>query len=188
MAITHTEFSEFELLDQRIKFSGENSFVDMHCVGTSEEELDVKIIKKMCRGKKRKEVVHGGGTGKLKQSLHCPVSVYNKMYDMTRSTLKTGVYAYGLNSSHPTFSLTQQVVDEDGNVKLKAYPKCIMESGPKRKIENGAEEVAEIELEISIMPDDNGECVYEAYASEATGITAESWLSSFSDSMVKKTS
>lgn len=188
MTITHTEFSEFELLDQRIKFDGENSFADMHCVGSSEEELEVKIITKKCRGKKRKEVVHGEGSGKLKQSLHCPVAVYNKMYDMTRSNLKDGIYAYGQNSSHPTFALTQKVLDEDGNVKLKAYPKCIMESGPKRKIENGAEEVAEIELEISLMPDDNGECVYEAYVSEATGINAETWLSSFSDTMIKKTS
>lgn len=188
MPLTHTEFSEFEVLDQRIKVGSETSFADMHCVGTSEEELNVKIIKKNCRGRLRKEVVKGAGDGKLKLSLHVPAAVYNKIYDMSRTGLKTGVYAYGQNSTHPTFALTQKVVNEDGDVKLKAYPNCVLESGPKRKIENGAEEVAELELEITILPDADGECMYECFVSElgeSSGITEETWLSSFASTLIK---
>ena len=53
--------------------------------------------------------------------------------------------AYGKNSLHPTFTITADVYDEDDVRKLKAYPMCTMSTGPARKVENGADEVAEVE-------------------------------------------
>lgn len=75
---------------------------------------------------------------------------------------------------------TQEVYDEDENKKYKAYPRCIMESGVSRSIENGSEEVKEVDLEISVMPDDYGQGMYEALDSELKEETVKNnWMSKF---------
>lgn len=185
--MTKGVFSEFEVKEQWIKVAGEENYSTMSCVGSSEEELEVKVITKKCRGVKAKEKVKGTGSGTLTESLHVPRDVYNKMYDMTRVNLKKGVYAYGQNSSHPEFSITQRVLDEDDEEKFKAYPRCILESGPKRSVENGQEEVPELELTITLLPDDNGECMYEALKSELDEEVAGKWLEHFDTSLVQST-
>lgn len=185
--MTKGVFSEFEVKEQWIKVAGEENYSTMSCVGSSEEELEVKVITKKCRGVKAKEKVKGTGSGTLTESLHVPRDVYNKMYDMTRANLKKGVYAYGQNSSHPEFSITQRVLDEDDEEKFKAYPRCILESGPKRSVENGQEEVPELELTITLLPDDNGECMYEALKSELDEEIAGKWLEYFDTSLVQST-
>lgn len=185
--MTKGVFSEFEVKEQWIKVAGEENYSTMSCVGSSEEELEVKVITKKCRGVKAKEKVKGTGSGTLTESLHVPRDVYNKMYNMTRENLKKGVYAYGQNSSHPEFSITQRILDEDDEEKLKAYPRCILESGPKRSIENGQEEVPELELTITLLPDNNGECMYEALKSELEEEIAKKWLEHFDTSLVQST-
>lgn len=185
--MTNGVFSEFEVKEQHIKMADEDSYSTMSCVGSSEEELEVKIITKKCRGAIAKEKVKGTGNGTLTESLHVPRDIYNKMYDMNRPNLKKGVYAYGQNSSHPEFSITQRVLDEDGVEKFKAYPRCVLESGPKRPVENGQEEVPELELTIKLLPDDNGECMYEALKNELDEETAGKWLEHFDTSLVQST-
>lgn len=185
--MTNGVFSEFEVKEQHIKMVDEDSYSTMSCVGSSEEDLEVKIITKKCRGAIAKEKVKGTGNGTLTESLHVPRDIYNKMYNMNRSNLKKGVYAYGQNSSHPEFSITQRVLDEDGVEKFKAYPRCVLESGPKRPVENGQEEVPELELTIKLLPDDNGECMYEALKSELDEETAGKWLEHFDTSLVQST-
>ena len=180
-------FSEFEVREQHIKVAGDEAYADMNCVGTSEEELDAKVITKNCRGVMARKKVRGTGTGKLTEKLHVPRVVYNKIYAMNHESLAEGVHGYGQNSKHPEFSLTQKVLDEDDEVKLKAYPRCVIESGPHRPIENGAEEVAELDLEISLLPDENGYCMYEALESEVSSTIATSWLTDFSTELVKGT-
>lgn len=185
--MTNGVFSEFEVKAQYIKIADEDSYSTMSCVGSSEEDLEVKIITKKCRGAIAKEKVKGTGNGTLTESLHVPRDIYNKMYDMNRPNLKKGVYAYGQNSSHPEFSITQRVLDEDGVEKFKAYPRCVLESGPKRPVENGQEEVPELELTIKLLPDDNGECMYEALKSELDEETSGKWLEHFGTSLVQST-
>ncbi len=183
--MTKGVFSEFEVRQQFIKVGDEEKFEEMSCVGSSEEELEVKVITKNCRGVKAKEKVKGTGTGTLTQSLHVPREIYNKMYAMSRTTLKEGIYAYGQGSSHPEFALTQRVLDEDDVEKYKAYPRCILESGPKRPVENGQEEVPELELTISLLPDENGECMYEALVEELEEEVKTKWLEEFTPELVK---
>ena len=82
-----------------------------------------------------------------------------------------------------------KVKDEDGNEKLVAYPRCIMASAPKCSIENGAEEVAEIEVEIAIFPDDHENGKYEAVVSAlgASGTElANTWMTEFTSEIVRK--
>lgn len=177
-------YSEFEVREQYIKVGDEQTYTTMSCVGTSEEELEVKVVTKNCRGTKEREKVKGTGAGTLTQTLHVPYAVYNKIYAMSRTNLKEGVYAYGRGSSHPEFSITQKVLDEDDEVKFKAYPRCVMESGPTRPVENGAEEVPELELTIALLPDAYGECMYEALESSLDSTTAAAWLTSFTPELV----
>ena len=100
-------------------------------------------------------------------------------------TIKNG---YGRNSRHKEFTFVAKVKDEDGNEKLVAYPRCIMASAPKCSIENGVEEVSEIEVEISIFPDEHENGKYEAVVS-ALGSNAElanTWMTSFTSELVRK--
>ena len=184
--MTNGVFSEFELKEMAIKTEGSSAFVNANCVGSCEEELDTKVVSKSCRGVVVKKKVKGAGTGKLSLSMHIPWEIYTDVYGMNLDTLIDGVKAYGTNSVHKTFAMTQHVFDEDGAEKFKAYPNCVIETGVSRKIANGAEDVAEIELEVSLMPDDYGNCVYEALAEELTDTTAKTkWMTAFEPSMVQ---
>jgi hypothetical protein len=60
-----------------------------------------------------------------------------------------------------------------------------MESGPHRPVENGQEEVPELELTISLLPDDHGYCMYEALATELDATVAGQWLTAFTPELVR---
>lgn len=182
-------FSEYELRKMGIKFQNAEAYISADCVGSCEEELETKVITKSCRGMVAKTTVKGTGNGTLTISMHMPYEVFEQAYGMKLDSLIEGVRAYGQNSRHEAMSIVQQVFDEDGNEKLKAYPNCIIKTGVSRKIENGAEEVAEVELEVSIMPDEHGNGMYEAITSTLQDETLKStWMTAFEPSLVQKAS
>ena len=182
-------FSEYELRKMGIKFKSSESYVSADCVGSCEEELESKAITKKCRGVVVKTTVKGTGSGTLTISMHMPYEIYEQAYGMKLDSLIEGVRAYGQNSRHEAMSIVQDVFDEDGNEKLKAYPNCIIQTGVSRKIENGAEEVAEVELEVSVMPDEHGNGMYEALASDLQDETVKNtWMTAFEPSLVQKVS
>ena len=183
---TSVVFSEYELREMGFKFDGSVTYQSANCVGSCSEELETKVVVKKCRGTVAKKRVSGTGNGTLSIKMHCPVEIYNAAYGMELDSLIDGVKAYGRNSVHKSFSVVQHVYDEDGKEKFKAYPNCIMESGVKRTIENGAEEIAEIEMDISIQPDEYGNGMYEALASEITENTVKTkWMTGFTPDMVQ---
>lgn len=179
-------FSDFELKQIGFKFKSASEYIVAKCVGSCEEEMETKVITKSCRGVVVKKVVKGTGNGTLKVTLHMPWAVYTQAYGMNLDTLIEGVKAYGRNSVHEGFSTVMDIEDEDGAEKLKAYPNCVMNTGVTRKIENGAEEVAELELEISTMPDEYGNGMYEALVDELTDATVkDNWLTAFTPTLVQ---
>lgn len=179
-------FSEYELRRMGIKFPEDTEYRPADCVGSCEEEMETRMVTKKCRGIVSKIRVRGSGNGTLNITMHVPKDIYDAMYGMKMDSLLEGVRAYGQNSVHPEFSITQEVLDEDANIKFKAYPRCIMQSGVKRKVENGGEEVTELELEISVMPDDLGNGLYEALESDLKDETVkETWMTAFSPDMIK---
>lgn len=182
-----TVFSDYEVRELGFKF-GETNYT-VPCVGSLEEELEVLVITKNCRGVPAKVRARGKGTGTLKLSAHVPYKLVGDLYSMIEDGYKEGVRAYGQASLHKEFTLTADCFDEDGNEKLKAYPRCLIQSNLSRKTENGAEEVAEMELEISIMPDADNMGMYEAIVADITDQTVKSkWMSEFTPDMVKVTS
>lgn len=185
--MTNGVFSDFEVDQLGIKFNKETEYQSANCVGSCEEEMESKVITKSCRGIPFKKIVRGTGAGKLKLSLHIPWAIYTEFYGMNLETLIEGVKAYGKNSVHEGFGTVMHVKDEDGEEKYKAYPNCVMETGVVRKIENGAEEVAELEIEASVMPDEFGNGLYEALASELKDEQVKAqWMSAFTPELVQK--
>lgn len=181
-------FSKFELRKFGVKINGEEAYTSADCVGTFEEELDVIVVSKKCRGVEVKKRPRGAGTGTVTASLHIPYALYAKMFDMEREDLAAGVQGYGKLNFHKEFSIVADVYDEDDNELLLAYPRAIIATGPNTNIENGAEEVAEVEVEISIMPDDFGYCRYEAVVADLTEDSniAKTWMTAFAPELVQK--
>ncbi|MBR3592154.1 MAG: phage tail protein [Clostridia bacterium] len=181
-------FSDFELDQWGIKPEGAEATTVVECVGSCEEEMNTRIITKKCRGVVKKKKVKPTGDGKYKITVHMPWAVYTELFGMNVDGLVEGVKAYGTNSTHKNFSSTMHITDEDGVEKYKAYPNCVIETGLARKIENGAEEVAEVELEVSVMPDEYGNGLYEALADELKDENiADTWMTAFTPEMVQVT-
>ena len=140
---------------------------------------------KNCEGVQVKSVAKGATSGTLNLTLHMRHDLYVEAFGMNDETLKEGIYAYGKNSRHKEFCLVAEVYDEDGNKKLIAYPKAVMASAPSASITNGAEEVAEIEIDVNLFADDDGNVKYVAMVSELTEDLSEQWMTSFDASLVK---
>lgn len=184
-----TVFSEYEIKKSAIKMAdSESTFTTLGCVGSIDESLAVTTVTKKCEGVVVKTVTRGAGTGEVKLTLHMKYNLYVEALGMVDGALKDGVYSYGTNSRHKEFSYVAEVNDEDGNIKYIAYPRCTIASGPSNKIENGGEEVQEIELTISIFPDENGNCKYEcpAIELEQNDTLKTEWLTAFTPELVRK--
>lgn len=180
-------FSEYEVDELGFKFEDDTAYQSAKCIGASEEEMEVKVITKLCRGVVAKEKVKGTGRGTVKITAHIPYDIYVAMYGMELDTLLAGVRGYGRNSVHKHFSMVAHVTDEDGHEKLKAYPNCVVKTGKSSKIENGAEEVAQIELEVSVSPDEYGQGVYEAVVDTSLDETVkDTWMTAFTPTLVQK--
>ena len=179
-------FSEYEVRNIAFKFEGEEEYIGAECVGSCEETMNTKVITKKCRGVIKKKRVKPDGTGVLKYSLHMPWDMYVKAFDMEDEQVKDGVYTYGIGKTHKNFCLVEDVFDEDDNEKLKAYPNCVIETGRATKTENGAEEVAELEMEVAVSPDDYGIGVYDAMVSEVIDETIKTqWMTDFTPELVR---
>lgn len=189
MPVSQVVFSEAEVEEIGIKIDGATEVDSNKCVGTLEEEMTVKTVTKKCRGVVEKSRTKGTGNGTLKLSLHMEQDIFADIFGMTQEGLKDGVIAYGKNSLHKVFCMTVKVLDEDDNVKYKAYPKCSIQTGFSRKVENGAEEISEIELEIAVTPDKNGNGLYEVLEADITEDELKTaWMKNFAPELVKKAS
>lgn len=187
LTTTYQEYSEFEITDFAMKFDEDEKHNICGAVGSCEESLDTKTVSKSYKGIEAKTRTKGTGTGELKISMHMAYETYCKAFGMVQEDLKDGIRAYGQNSVHPTMSVTEKVIDEDGTIKYKAYPNCILKEGISRKIENGGEDVAEIEMTLSIMPDKYGNGMYEALEDSIDENTAATWMESFTPELAQAT-
>lgn len=192
MATNIEQFSEFEVKESTVAFwdnatEKNGEAMSLGCVGSLEETLNTRTITKKCEGVLKKSVTRSDGSGEIKFTLHMRWEVFKEMFGLISEGLKAGVYAYGTGSRHKEFCYTAKVLDEDGNIKYKAYPKCCVTTGLASKIENGAEEVAEIEVTASVFADSNGNCMYQAFASDLDTTTVGKWLEEFSADLVKGT-
>ncbi|KAA0547574.1 phage tail protein [Bacillus sp. BGMRC 2118] len=157
------------------------------CAGSIEGETESIVIEKKCAGTTKKTI-----TKPQKMTLtyngHLPVQVLRDVFGLSNVGLKPGIYAYGQNSKPKEFVLTADVVDEFEDVtKLIAFPATASATGLKiQTIENGAEEVAQIELELTVVVDDLGNLYYEAIVPELEDSTVSTqWHTQFNRELVE---
>jgi hypothetical protein len=179
------EFSEFECRKLAMKFKDDENYQEAGAIGSVEESMNTKTVTKKYMGVEKKTRTKGTGAGELKLSLHMNYERYKKTYGMNLDGLEDGVAAYGSNSVHPEFGIVMETVDEDENVKYKAYPNCVVKDGIARKIENGGEDVAEIEMTVAVMPDETGNGMYEALESKLSQELKGKWMTEFTPDLVK---
>lgn len=185
MAKYEKVFSDYEILKTSIKFEDMEQAVRIGCVGQATEELAVRVVTKNCEGIQVKSVATGATSGTLSLTLHMRHDLYVRAFGMDLDGLKSGVYAYGKNSRHEEFCLVAEIHDEDGNKKLVAYPRCVMASAPNSSPVNGAEEVAEIEIELNLFADDDGNVKYVAILEELDEDLTDAWFTNFNAELVK---
>ena len=183
-------YSYFECDQLAMKVAGEEEYTRDDCVGTLSVERETKTVTKSCRGvvKKRKTKPTGNGTINLK--MHIKMALYRKIHAMTNEGLQPGIYAFDNTEPMPEFSLTARVKDEDDNIMFLGYPRCKIEEINSMEIENGAEEVAEVEMTVSYMPDDYNKGEYQALEVELIGdvLNADNWMTDFDSETAQLTS
>ena len=167
--------------------AGDQEYVRNDCVGTIKVSRETKRVTKKCRGVVKKSKTKVTGNGTIEVSLHIKLDLYRKINAMTNEGMQPGVYAFNNTINMPEISVTAHVKDEDDNVMFKGWPRCKIEEVSELEITNGAEEVAEVSMKLSYMPDEYNQGEYEALEDELTGsvITAENWMTAFSSEAVR---
>lgn len=174
-----TVFSEFEARSMSFIFAPGDVY-NVQCIGKVECKASIRNITKNCRGTVAKKRTRPTGEGTLKVTAHLPYELYRRLHNMTQTDLSAGVYAYGKPNLHPEVIVTADIYDEDDNEKYRAWPRCTVSTGASQSIENGGDEVAEVELEIGYMPDTYGYGFYEALADDLSSTIKTAWMNNWS--------
>ena len=180
-------FSTFEVKEFSIRDPKNEKAADrLGCVGSCDETLNTKTITKKCEGAITKQRTKGDGTASVTISLHIRAEHFYDLHGMNSDILIEGVHGFGENSVLPERTIAYKGIDEDGRIKYKAYPRFTITEANNRKVENGGEEVQEIEIKGTALSDDNGFCMYEALESELKDSDAKTkWLTNFTSALVK---
>ncbi|MBG9841777.1 MULTISPECIES: phage tail protein [Bacillus cereus group] len=156
------------------------------CVGTIEGETEMLEKVKKCEGVEVKKM---SKPIKMNMTLsgHLRVDVIRKVFGIKADGLKAGVWSYGTKSKGKAFVLTADVIDEFSDVKkMVAFSNCTSTTGFKFKVENGADELAETELEFTALKDSNDDFYYEALVDEVDDAQVkEKWHTQFTPELVK---
>ncbi|HHW4467437.1 TPA: phage tail protein [Listeria monocytogenes] len=188
MATIIEEFDATRVTNVGTKFSEDATSIAFGCLGSIEGETELLELVKKCEGVETKKK-----TTPQKMSLtlngHVKVPVLRDIFGLSNEGLKAGVYSYGADSLSKPFVLTAAVLDEfEAQTKLIAFSNCVAATGLKITVENGADEVAEVELEFTAMIDDNRKCYYEAIISELDEADKDAfvkqWHTNFTPDMV----
>jgi hypothetical protein len=118
---------------------------------------------------------------------HVPVKVARDFFGLKTDGLKPGIWSYGTLSKGKRFVFTADVIDEfEDVVKLIAFPNCSDTAGFKIAVENGADEVAMLELEFTALADGKNNLYYEALVDELADETvATQWHTKFDSVLVE---
>lgn len=168
-------------------FKGTSTAIQTDCNGALNGETEMQEITKKCGASivkaKSKPI---GMTVTI--TAHVPVAVYRDFYGLKQNTLiKPGIYSYGPSSTGKDFSLAAEVVDDfEENSKLLGFLICTSNTGLTFTIENGADEVAALELETKILVDEFGEYYHEAIVAELETDLTNEWMSKLSADVIKK--
>lgn len=190
MATVVETFDAVSVKNTSVQFhDDEGKSTRIGCVGSISGETEMRELVKRCEGV---EVRKRTRPEKMNLTLsgHVKVSVLRKVYGLSNDDLKDGIYKYSTNAKGQEFTLTADVIDEFEDVtKLIAFPNCISATGLQFTIENGADEVAEVELEFTVYPNESNDFYYEALIPEIEDDEVqEEWHTDFSYELVEEVS
>lgn len=177
-------FDAVEIKNASLLFKGESVTSPFGCIGKLDAETEIKTISKICGGvTKKKKAKPTLLTVKI--SGHMDLKVARKIFGLKNEGLINDVYSYGMKSVGEDFSFVAEEYDtfEDNN-RLIAFPNCSAATGFVKSIENGADELAEFEVEITALPDAYGEFYYEGMNLPADVQTK--WLTTFNPAELRK--
>lgn len=177
-------FDAVEIKNASILFKGATVTDPFGCVGKLDAETEIKSKSKICGGVTQKKKAKPTQMN-VKISGHMQLKVLRGIFGITNEGLIDGVYSYGINSVGKDFSFVAEEFDvfEDNN-RLIAFPNCSAATGFVKSIENGADELAEFEAEITALPDAYGEFYYEGINLPADVQTK--WLTKFDPTEMRK--
>jgi hypothetical protein len=185
LSVTIEEFDSTRVTNLGIKFKGESQGNVFGCLGEIEGETELLTLVKKCEGVTTKSKSTPQKMN-LTLNAHVKLAPYRKLFGLSNTGLKPGVYAYGSDSESLPFVLTADAIDEFENLTKKmAWPNCSSDTGLLLHVENGQDEVAELELKFSAMVDDFKKCYYEALVDELQDPSiATQWSESFGYDLV----
>lgn len=159
-------------------FKGDTTGSATDCNGQLSGETEMKTIVKKCGATEVKSKAKPIGMT-VTITAHVPVEVFRNFYGLEQDAqLKKGIYSYGPSSTGRDFSLAVQVVDDfEENEKLLAFLSATSNTGLTFTIENGADEVAALELETKILVDEFGYFYHEAIVPELEEDLTDKWMS-----------
>lgn len=186
-------FDPVSIKNTSVQFKGDDKdkSTKFGCVGSIEGETEMKELVKHCEGVEvRKRVKPEKMTLTLEG--HVKVDVMRNIVGLENKDLKKGIYRYSTDAKGKEFTLTGDVEDEFEDVtKLIAFPNCISNEGLKFSIENGADEVAEVEMEFDAYPEGK-DIYYEAIIDELDDDDKddiqEKWHSEFDMDLIEEPS
>lgn len=161
--------------------SGDIDLID--CIGMMSAETTVRTKTKTCSGATKAEVTYPQYVT-VSITAYVGLETYRDLTGMTTEGLKTGVYAYGIESKTPKLTVTARILDDMENVKkMVAFPNASFTKGLSFTVDNDSDEVAKLDLEFKAMMDANGNFYYEADMDEVADATA--WEEGFTPELVK---
>ena len=158
------------------------------CVGSLGMEPDVRTFTKTCEGVVTDEITLINFytvtfTG------HVTIGALRDIFGLSNEGLKTGVRAIGRKTNGKRGVFTFVAEDMYGTEKkLIAYPNMSVANGYAFTHENGADEIAEIEIEFKALLDKADNFYYEAFESEITDEELRTgWSKTFDTDLVLET-
>lgn len=185
------QFEDFNIEEGAVQFLGVNNEPDGESkefgfVGTLSIEPETQQVVKNCGITQLKNVTK---TAFLNVTIagHINRSVADGLFGLSNDGLVTGVKALDKNAISKSICFTAKVYNMDRTeFKYIALPIVQNVSGFIKSIDNGATEVAYVELEMNALFDKNGKAYYEALDSELIDATTKSkWMSKFTSDLVK---
>lgn len=191
MSTTIKEFDAVSIKNASVQFfdgSEQQDGTKFGCIGSLEGETEITEVVKRCEGI---EVKRKSKPVKMNMSVsaHIPVDVARDFFGLSNDKLKPGVWSYGSLSKGKRFVFTADVIDEfEDIVKLIAFTNCSENTGFKIGVENGADEVALLEVEFTALADNKKNFYYEALVAELSDeAIAQQWHTRFTPELVELT-
>lgn len=135
--------------------------IDLGCTGSLSGSTEVRKVTKKCEGAdvaERTVPLYS----ELTFSGHLFVEAYRALFGLAANATITTQYEYGINSKNAVGSFEWTVESMDGSEeKVITFPNATVNTGFVYNYENGLEEIAESELTIKAMPDENGVIYHE---------------------------